>query len=509
MVTTVSVWILGDQLLVRHPALLAAEARVGRAAVTVLLVESEARLAQQRYHRRKLVLILSAMRHYAAALRAAGYRVDLRRAPDFATAVREHLAEHGADRMIAMAAAERGTRALQHALAHDLPLELLPNTQLLCGQHDPLPGTPITRRVVLETFYRAMRRHFGVLLDDAGAPLGGQWNYDAANRRPLPRTVGVPPAQQFAPDSITLATIDEVQQRAGVGDAAGFDLPVTHDDARRALAGFIAGRLSRFGDYEDAMRADDGVLFHSVLSPALNIGLLEPLEVIRAAERAYHVGDAPLNAVEGFVRQILGWREYMYWQYWRIGEHLVTANAWGAHRSLPAFFWHGSSDMHCVATVVQRVHQTGYAHHIERLMILSNLCMLAGITPAHVNDWFLASFVDAYDWVMVPNVFGMGLNADGGGVATKPYIASAAYIDRMSDYCAGCRFNPRIRHGPDACPFNVLYWNFLIAHEARLRANPRFGPAVLGLRHLDVAERAAVQQAAIALLAGWSGEPPP
>jgi deoxyribodipyrimidine photolyase-related protein len=505
----VSVWILGDQLLERHPALYAAAALAERANTTVLLIESEARLAQQPYHRRKLVLILSAMRHYAAMLGAAGYRVDLRRAPDFATGVRQHLAETGSHRMLTVAAAERGTRALQHALAQELPLELLPNTQFLCGQHDPLPDVPMTRRVVLETFYRAMRRHFGVLLDDGGNPLGGQWNYDAANRRPLPRTVVAPPAQQFAPDAITLATIDEVGQRAGIGDAAGFALPVTHADARQALDGFIAERLPQFGDYEDAMRADDGVLFHSVLSPALNIGLLEPLEVIRAAEHAYHAGSAPLNAVEGFVRQILGWREYMYWQYWRIGEQLVAANAWNAQRPLPAFFWDGTSDMHCLATVLRRVHQTGYAHHIERLMILSNLCLLAGITPAEVNAWFLASFVDAYDWVMVPNVFGMGLNADGGGVATKPYIASAAYIDRMSDYCGGCRFQPRARHGPAACPFTVLYWNFLLTHEAALRANPRLGPAVLGLRHLDDAERTAVRQTAAALLARWSNDPHP
>jgi deoxyribodipyrimidine photolyase-related protein len=237
-----------------------------------------------------------------------------------------------------------------------------------------------------------------------------------------------------------------------------------------------------------------------VLSPYLNIGLLEPLQLARAAEQAYQDGRAPLNSVEGFVRQIIGWREYMAWQYWRLLDIWPESNAWEAHRPLPDFFWHGETEMACLRSAIQRSLETGYTHHIERLMVLSNFCLLAGVEPLEVNDWFLTCFVDGYEWVMPPNVLGMGLNADGGRTATKPYIASANYINKMSDYCAGCRYDRKARTGPDACPFNLLYWNFLLEHEQRLRANPRMGNAVLGLRYLDEEERERVQAQASAFL---------
>jgi deoxyribodipyrimidine photolyase-related protein len=253
---------------------------------------------------------------------------------------------------------------------------------------------------------------------------------------------------------------------------------------------FFAVRLADFGAYEDAMSADDGVLYHSMLSAYLNIGLLEPLALIRQAEDAYRAGEAPINSVEGFIRQILGWREYIYLHYWHQMPELLHANGWDHQRDLPQMFWDGRTEMNCIRTVVGRVIDTGYTHHIERLMVLCNFCMLAGIEPAQVNRWFLSTYIDAYEWVVAPNVLGMGLNADGGKTATKPYISSANYINRMSNYCAGCRFDPKQRVGDDACPFNFLYWTFLIENEARLRANPRLGPAVLGLRNLDDQERA-------------------
>jgi deoxyribodipyrimidine photolyase-related protein len=233
-----------------------------------------------------------------------------------------------------------------------------------------------------------------------------------------------------------------------------------------------------------------------VLSPYLNIGLLEPLELIRAAERAYDQGETPVNSVEGFVRQILGWREYMYWQYWRLMPDLLEQNAWDAHRPLPQFFWDGQTEMRCLRQAISRAIETGYNHHIERLMLLSNFCLLAAIEPATVNDWFLSCYVDAYEWVMAPNVIGMGLNADGGLVATKPYLASANYIQRMSDFCPNCRYDHKQRSSADACPFNFLYWNFLLEHETTLRANPRLGRNVLGLRYLDEDERQAVRRRA-------------
>jgi deoxyribodipyrimidine photolyase-related protein len=275
---------------------------------------------------------------------------------------------------------------------------------------------------------------------------------------------------------------------------------VTREQAQAALDDFIAHRLPDFGRFEDAMSSGDGVLFHSRLSLLVNIGLLEPLEMARAAVDAYEQGHAPLNSVEGFVRQVIGWREYMYWRYWEQMPDLRAANAWEHTRPLPAWFWSGDTRMNCLHHTLRRALDSGYTHHIERLMLLCNFAMLAGLAPLEVNDWFMACFVDAYDWVMLPNVLGMGLNADDGIIATKPYIASANYIHRMSDYCGGCAYNRKARHGDDACPFNTLYWNFLMQHEQRLRANPRSGPAVLGLRHLDDDERRAVQQQAATLL---------
>jgi deoxyribodipyrimidine photolyase-related protein len=252
------------------------------------------------------------------------------------------------------------------------------------------------------------------------------------------------------------------------------------------------------------MSSRSEVLYHSTLSFYVNIGLLEPMQMIRSAEMAWERGKAPLNSVEGFVRQILGWREYIYWQYWRLMPGLREANAWKAHRPMPRMFWDAETEMRCLRTVVRRLIATGYTHHIERLMVICNFCLLAGVDPFGVAEWFLTFYADAYDWVVLPNVIGMGLNADGGQTATKPYIASANYINRMSDYCAGCRYDPRARTGPDACPYNFLYWNFLIEHEGRLRANPRLGPAVLGLSRIGATERDAIRHEAARFLESLS-----
>lgn len=500
----ISVWVLGDQLLRMHPAIRAAEAAVGRARVRIVLVESDARIAERPYQRKKIVLLLSAMRHYARMLRAQGYLVDEIGAPSFAAGLRQHLAHHQADRLVTMAAAEYDTRQFQQSALPDLlgiPVEILPNTQFLTGDYQPFPAIPPTRRVVMEQFYRAMRRRFKLLLEPDGAPAGGEWNYDRLNRRPLPRTIAPPPLPRFAPDAITAQVMQEVAAREnGVGTVAGFDLAVTHEQAAAALDDFITRRLALFGPYEDAMSTAHDALFHSMLAPYINIGLLEPMQMARAAEAAYRAGQVPLQSAEGFVRQVIGWREYIYWQYWRLMPELRHANHWNAMRPLPRFFWNGATDMRCLRHVVERAAASGYTHHIERLMLVCNFCLLAGVRPAEVNDWFLAHYIDAYDWVMQPNVMGMGLNADGGLIATKPYIASAAYINKMSDYCGACRYDPKARTGPSACPFNTLYWNFLIQHETALRANPRLGPAVLGLARLDDAERVAVTRQATAFL---------
>ncbi|MCS6882399.1 MAG: cryptochrome/photolyase family protein [Oscillochloridaceae bacterium] len=505
----ITVWILGDQLLREHPALLSAEAAVGRAGVRVLLIESAARLRQQPYQRKKLVLLLSAMRHYAARLTAMGYQVDYRQAPDFLSGLRAHCTAYRTAQVLTMAAAEEPTRRFQQdeaGPALGAPVEVLPNTQFLVGRFDPFPDAPPERTIIMATFYKAMRRRFNVLLDGDGAPVGGRWSYDVENRKPLPRSAQPPPPPRFPPDAITRAVMEEVAALpTGIGNVEGFDLAVTAEEADLALERFIVERLPDFGAYEDAMTRRSALIYHSGLSPYLNLGLLTPMQLVRAAEAAYAAGRAPLNSVEGFVRQVLGWREYIYWQYWRRLPILRSANRWNATRPLPAWFWTGDTDMACLRHVLQGVLNTGYTHHIERLMVICNFCLLAGIEPQAVNTWFLAAYVDAYEWVMFPNVIGMGLNADD-GVATKPYIASANYINAMSDYCGGCRYHPRQRTGPNACPYNLLYWNFLIEHETALRANPRLGPAVLGLGRLAPNERTTIRREAAAFLERVCGE---
>lgn len=502
MTPPLSVWILGDQLLAHHPALAAAEQAAGRGQVRAVLVESAARSRRLPYQRKKLVLLFSAMRHYAEDLRSQGWQVDYRQAETMLAGLQAHVAQHRPAALWTMAASEvAGRRWQQGRLAAQLgvPVRVLPNTQFLVGRFDPFPGAGPDQRVVLETFYRAMRCGFGVLMD-GDQPVGGRWNFDAENRKPLPKGLQPPPSPSFPPDTITRQVMAEVAAMPGTGTADGFDLAVTRHQAEAALADFLAQRLAHFGPYEDAMSSRHPLLFHSMLSPYLNIGLLEPLALARAAEQAYRAGQAPLNSVEGFVRQVIGWREYIYWQYWRLADRWQGFNAWHAHRPLPDFFWTGDTDLACLGTAIRRALQAGYTHHIERLMLISNFCLLAGVEPLQVSDWFLATYVDAYEWVMLPNVLGMGLNADGGRTATKPYVASANYIHRMSDYCAGCRYSPKARVGADACPFNFLYWNFLLEHEDTLRRNPRLGNAVLGLRHLDEAERARVRQQAATFL---------
>jgi deoxyribodipyrimidine photolyase-related protein len=493
---TVTIWIPGDQLLEDHPALHEQNPKSAR----LLLIESERRLKALPWQRKKRILVISAMRHYAERLRERGWQVDYVRAESVRAGISAHLATYPSERLLTMAASEYDARQHQQQLALHLgiPVTVLPNRQFLVGEYDPFPNHP--KRVVMENFYRQMRRHFRVLM--AGdEPVSGRWNYDEDNRKRLPKNAAPPAPAQFAPDAITARVMAEADNAAGYGASTGFAYAVTHEDARAALADFITHRLPSFGDYEDAMSSQHDTLYHAVLSPYVNIGLLTPMEIIRAAEHAWQEQSAPLNAVEGFVRQVLGWREYMYWQYWRLMPTLVQENAWDAQRPLPDFFWTGDTDMACLRHTLRQVIDSGYTHHIPRLMLISNFCLLAGVQPQEVVRWFMSLFVDAYDWVMQPNTVGMGLNADGGKTATKPYIASAAYIHRMSDYCGGCVYDHKARTGAHACPFNTLYWNFLIEHEAILRANPRMGPAVLGLKHLDAEERANVQAEAALLLA--------
>jgi len=494
-----TIWILGDQLIPDHPALTDAVQKYSQEDLVILMIESEARTRRLPYHSKKLILLFSAMRHYAGELISAGYRVDYRVAHDTTSAILEHLHQYQPASFYAMEASEYRGRFYQRNLNTlvSIPVQILPNTQFLTGRFNPIPKPQPGKRHTQEQFYRKMRQHFGLLMDPEGKPIGGKWNFDKSNRQRLPREIQPAAPISFEPDPITNEVIQDVSHKFPfVEEMTGFNLAVTREQAQAAADDFFANRLPNFGTYEDAMSSKFSTLFHSRLSPYLNLGLLDPLYLAKEAEKRFTSGLAPLNSVEGFIRQVIGWREYIYWQYWRLGPELMEHNYWGSYNSLPGFFWSGETNMNCLRNTIHRALRDGYTHHIERLMIICNFCLLAGITPTAINDWFLSSYIDAYEWVMLPNVLGMGLHADGGITATKPYVASANYINKMSDFCEVCSFDQKQRHGENACPFNYLYWNFIIRNEDKLILNPRMGTSLLGLRNLDQEQRKQIVESA-------------
>ena len=356
----------------------------------------------------------------------------------------------------------------------------------------------------MEFFYRWMRQRTGVLMD-GGKPAGGRWNYDAENRRGFgakgPGAVPAPP--RFAPDATTAGAIADVLRHfpGHPGSLDGFAWPVTPADARRALDAFVRERLPRFGRFQDAMWTGVPFGWHALVSASMNLKLLDPREVIGAAERAYRTGSADLASVEGFVRQVLGWREFVRGYYWRSMPGLAAANHFGHQRPLPRWYWTGETRMNCLREAIGQTLVHGYAHHIQRLMITGNFALLAGLSPEAVCDWYLAVYVDAVDWVERPNTMGMALHADGGRFASKPYAASGQYVKRMSNYCKGCRYDPARRFGDAACPVTVLFWNFVLEHEPALAAAPRTALMAGHARRIDAAERRRIRDDAQRLLA--------
>ncbi len=506
-----TLWIFEDQLSPDLPTLAA------HPAAAVFMVESDRAFRQWHYHRKRVTFLCAAMRHFAADLRAAGRTVHyhpLRPGGyrDSLAAVRHHVAATGDRHFVVVDPADHHTRAWLDTLPAVLGITVtvVPNTLFLtdrakfAGWVRSLPRPP-----VMEQFYRLMRAKHRVLVSDDPAgrrPVGGRWNFDRMNRKPAPGGLLLPPVPAFPPDAITRAVMAEVDRRfAGhPGSAADFDYPVTAADAAAALADFLDRRLPFFGDVEDAMLADHRLLYHSRLSSLLNAGLVSPMACVRGAEARYHAGTAPVHAVEGFVRQILGWREFVYGVYHTFMPEYRTRNSRGDARPLPDFFWTGDTDMNCLRRTVTDVVAHGYSHHIQRLMVICNFATLAGLSPQAVADWFMAMYVDSHDWVVTPNVVGMAMNADGGTCATKPYVSSAAYIDRMSDYCVGCRYDPKVKVGPAACPFNTLYWTFLEDHRDAVAANPRIAAVLRHLDRLSAADRAALRRQRQAVLGSIS-----
>lgn len=502
---TIGIWVLGNQLWQDQAAL--ARHAPHKADTPVILIESH-RLAQERpYHRQKLVLVWSAMRHFAAELTAAGWPVTyITAAEDFAQPLQQWATEQGLARVEVMDPVDRPFRRwLAQDLALPCGLEIVENNHFLWPQADFDAWASRRKSPLMESFYREGRKRFNVLMEGK-QPVGGTWNLDKENRKPPKGKLSPPAPCTFTPDATTQAVMAIVNTLDGptFGEAEPFGWGVTRDQALAVLDAFIEQRLPTFGPYQDAMVTGEDTMWHALLSPYLNLGLLQPMEVIERVERAYHEDALPLNSVEGFIRQVLGWREYMRGLYNYFDADYAALNWFEHHQPLPAFFWTGDVEMNCLHQTLDQVRRTAYGHHIQRLMILSNFSLIAGFNPQQVEDWFHAAFIDAYDWVMQTNVIGMGLFADGGRLASKPYASSANYVNRMSDYCKGCCYNPKARTGEDACPFNFFYWDFLHRHRPKLQALGRMSFILKNLDKMSLEDLTAIQQQA----AQWHAQHP-
>ncbi|MCX2955072.1 cryptochrome/photolyase family protein [Lentzea sp. NEAU-D7] len=445
----------------------------------IVLIESAAALRRKPYHRQKLHLVLSGMRHLAAEFPE---RVTLVRANTYREAIR--------DLGRPLVAYQPGSAAALEMLT-GLGVEVLPTPGFALSRDEFSAWAGTRERFLMEDFYHYQRARFDVLMEGE-APVGGRWNFDAENREPPPKRgrLGVPAPWWPEEDDI------DAQVRADLDamdlPAVGRDGPrrfaITREEALNALEVFLRDRLPHFGPHEDAVLAKDWTMAHSLLSVPLNHGLLHPLEVVYAAEDAYRAGDAPLASVEGFVRQVLGWREYVWHLYWHLGPEYRQRNSFRATAELPSWW----SELRpaevraaCLRTALEGVRDHGWVHHIQRLMVLGNHALQRGYDPAALNDWFVTSFVDGFPWVMPVNVIGMSQHADGGVIATKPYLSGGAYLNRMTDHCSTCWFDPKRRTGERACPFTAGYWAWLDRHEDRVRGNHRMARAVQGLRRLS------------------------
>ncbi len=449
---------------------------------TVFMAEVDEELTREPHHKQKITLILAAMRCFAEQLRESGFNLeyialdDPQNAGTLTAEVRRALQRGRYDALVVTEPGEyAGMRMVEDwSGLFGLPVEVRPDDRFLCSIPEFQQWARGRRELRMEYFYRYMRRRYGWLMED-GAPVGGRWNFDAENRKPLPAAAAVPEWVRKRPDSKVQEVMELVESRFPhhFGSLSGFGWAVDRDGALQVLSHFVEERLPRFGDYQDAMRSGETLLFHSGISPYLNIGLLTPREVVERVLAAYEAGAVSLSSAEGFIRQVIGWREFIRGVYWTNMPGYPESNFFQAHRRLPDFFWNAETPMRCIRETVQAAIDHAYAHHIQRLMVTGNFALLAGLEPAEVERWYLAVFADAFEWVELPNTHGMVLHADGGMVGSKPYAASGAYISRMSDYCSRCAYSPKKRTGEGACPFNFLYWNFIFEHEQKLRENPR------------------------------------
>jgi len=470
--------VLGDQLTPDITSLRGAD----KARDAILMCEVWDEATYVRHHKKKIAFIFSCMRHFAGALQASGWTVDYRsleqtgESSSFTSEVERALVRHKPDRLVVTAPGEwrllRVMRGWQERFG--IPVDIVDDDRFICATPEFASWAAGRKQLRMEYFYRDMRRKTGLLMD-GGEPAGDQWNFDHDNRKPAKADLFMPQPLRFEPDDITRDVLRLVEQRFAdhFGDLEPFWFGVTQHHAEQALAHFIETTLPRFGDFQDAMLDGEAFLYHSVLSIYLNVGLLDPLDVCRRVDAAYRNGHVPLNAAEGYIRQIIGWREYVRGIYWLKMPQYGEQNYFGHQRPVPAFYWTGDTDMACLRATIGQTKREAYAHHIQRLMLTGNFALLAGVSPQALHEWYLLVYADAFEWVELPNTLGMSQFGDGGLLASKPYVSSGAYINRMSNHCKGCRYDVAEPYGPDACPFNPLYWAFLDRHREKLARNPR------------------------------------
>lgn len=443
----------------------------------------------------RTVMFLAAMRHFRDELRAKEWRVEYfelcrtGRRDSLKSLLESFISEHSPAEIVAVEPGEwRLRESLRETLWPNGGGDWLQDGHFLCTRRDFEAHASGRRQLRMEFFYREMRRRYSILMDGE-SPVGGAWNFDAENRGSFGKAGPgkIPAPLTFAPDAITkgvIALVEDVFSNAP-GTAAQFDFPVSRDQALAALGDFIVNRLPYFGRYQDAMWTGEPWLYHARLSAALNLKLLSPLEVVLSAQEAWQNGNAPLEAVEGFIRQILGWREYVRGIYWLKMPGYANGNFFSANVRLPSFYWTGKTEMACLKDAIEQTLKLGYAHHIQRLMVTGLYALLLGVNPKEVHEWYLGVYIDAVEWVEMPNTIGMSQFADGGVMASKPYAATGKYIQRMSNYCVGCKFNPALSVGEDACPFTTLYWDFLDRNRKKLQGNQRMALQLKNLESLD------------------------
>lgn len=500
--------LLGDQLSPDISSLQGASKELD----ILLLAEVMEEATYVPHHKKKIAFLFAAMRHFAEELRASGYTVRYTKIddPENHGSLRAETARALEDHpeLTAVVITKPGEWRLLEDMTQwgdilPVPVELREDTRFIVPTARFNAWAEGRKQLRMEYFYRDVRRQTGLLMD-ADQPEGGQWNYDAENRKRLPKSMATPQRFLPEPDALTQEVIALVAERFPdhFGDLDPWVFATTRAGAEAARDHFLSDILPGFGDWQDAMAKGEPWMWHSLLSVYINSGLLDPLDVCRRAEAEWKAGRAPLNAVEGFIRQIIGWREYVRGIYWLKMPGYAQLNTLEAHRPLPDFYWTGETDMRCMAEAIGQTKRHAYAHHIQRLMITGNFALLAGLSPAEVNEWYLLVYADAYEWVELPNTHGMALHADGGLMASKPYAASGNYISKMSDYCESCSYDVKQRTGPKACPFNFLYWDFIDRHQERFRSNPRMAVICKSLDRMKPAERAAIRAEAEKFLDG-------